>query len=308
MSRLIPLAVQWDIVRRISRDPVMEPGIDVGIAIALFDHWDDDKRETWLAYDRACQITGKSSRSVCRSIDRLSGRYFEKVSNAGRHRSPRFRPILEAERLPPLATFDEKRLPSVSQKDAARVAERVPSMAPDSTLGIPHSESVLANARTARVSVVPTDFDVWIDAYPNPVDLAAAEQAFRQARRKATLEDLIAAARRYAQNNETENWLKPANWLGQERWRDRTAAPKPGSYMATHLLAMEMLGGGADARAPEQPDDALWRARVAGFTSTGFWLEDRWGPRPGNPGCKVPLRLDPTIIDDAAAGHVAKAA
>ena len=40
-----------------------------------------------------------------------------------------------------------------------------------------------------------------------------------------------------------------------------------------------------------------WKHRMNGFNQSGFWLNDQWGPPPGQPGCQVPREL---LTGDAA--------
>ena len=40
-----------------------------------------------------------------------------------------------------------------------------------------------------------------------------------------------------------------------------------------------------------------WKHRMNGFNQSGFWLNEQWGPPPGQPGCQVPREL---VDGDAA--------
>src|SRR5688572_25051067 len=64
-------------------------------------------------------------------------------------------------------------------------------------------------------------------------------------------------------------------------------APPSACRLAAALLAVT---GGTQAH-PHTPDD-LWRDRLAVLADQGAWLAS-WGPRPGEPDCRVPPALLP---------------
>src|SRR3954462_13426041 len=64
-------------------------------------------------------------------------------------------------------------------------------------------------------------------------------------------------------------------------------APPSARRLAAALLAVT---GGTQAH-PHTPDD-LWRDRLAVLADQGAWLAS-WGPRPGEPDCRVPPALLP---------------
>lgn len=65
------------------------------------------------------------------------------------------------------------------------------------------------------------------------------------------------------------------NWIRKERpafpSRQVPAAPAP----------VQFVDG----------EDARWPGRVSAWSDRGQWLADMWGPPPGQPGCKVPLKF-----------------
>jgi hypothetical protein len=67
---------------------------------------------------------------------------------------------------------------------------------------------------------------------------------------------------------------------------------EPAASPAAHRLAAALLAvtGGTPAH-PHTPDD-LWRDRLAVLADQGAWLA-AWGPRPGEPDCRVPPALLP---------------
>ncbi len=66
-----------------------------------------------------------------------------------------------------------------------------------------------------------------------------------------------------------------------------SSAPPSARRLAAALLAVT---GGTPAH-PHTPND-LWRDRLAVLADRGAWLVS-WGPRPGEPGCRVPPALLP---------------
>jgi hypothetical protein len=68
-----------------------------------------------------------------------------------------------------------------------------------------------------------------------------------------------------------------------------SAASPSAHRLAAALLA---LTGGTPAHPHWVSPDDLWRDRLAVFTEQGAWLA-AWGPRPGEPDCRVPPALLP---------------
>jgi hypothetical protein len=67
------------------------------------------------------------------------------------------------------------------------------------------------------------------------------------------------------------------------------AAPPSARQLAAALLA---LTGGTPAHPHWVTPDDLWRDRLAVLAEQGAWLA-AWGPRPGEPDCRVPPALLP---------------
>ena len=66
-----------------------------------------------------------------------------------------------------------------------------------------------------------------------------------------------------------------------------SAAPSSARRLAATLLAVT---GGTPAQPHWVTSDDLWRDRLAVLADQGAWLA-AWGPRPGEPGCRVPPAL-----------------
>lgn len=68
-----------------------------------------------------------------------------------------------------------------------------------------------------------------------------------------------------------------------------SAAPPCARRLAAALLAVTR---GTPAQPHWTTPEDLWRDRLAILADQGAWLAD-WGPRPGEPGCRVPAVLLP---------------
>lgn len=104
---------------------------------------------------------------------------------------------------------------------------------------------------------IPADreFETWYSRYPRKEARGYAVGAFKKARRKATLEQLVNGLARYVEamaGKERHYICLPASWLNGERWLDEP-----------------------EATSTADPNYARMRA----FKTRGIWLP-AWGPRP----------------------------
>jgi hypothetical protein len=75
----------------------------------------------------------------------------------------------------------------------------------------------------------------------------------------------------------------------REAWAVLSAASPSARRLAAALLAVT---GGTQAHPHWVTPDDLWRDRLAILADQGAWLAS-WGPRPGEPDCRVPPALLP---------------
>jgi hypothetical protein len=129
-------------------------------------------------------------------------------------------------------------------------------------------------------------FERWYALYPRKKDRAAAEKAFAKARANGLIgfDELLEATRRFVgsmTDKEPEFIKYPATWLNADSYLDEPDKPKGGARDAT--IANPSVG-------PQSFSDADWKDRLHNNWEKGEW-SNLWGPRPGEPGCKVPAHL-----------------
>ncbi|MEQ1407753.1 DUF1376 domain-containing protein [Neorhizobium sp. Rsf11] len=87
------------------------------------------------------------------------------------------------------------------------------------------------------------EFEKFWEVYPNKVGRPAAEKAFCQARKRASLEDIMAGVAAYACKTDDRQWCNPVKWLSEDRWNDRPAKPPdkppPKPNGLTHLQSFQ---------------------------------------------------------------------
>ena len=82
----------------------------------------------------------------------------------------------------------------------------------------------------APAKALDAEFPKFWAAYPRKVAKGAALRAYRAARRKVSLDALLAALDAYQKNKpDWQDYAYPASWLNAERWEDQWAAAAPRS-------------------------------------------------------------------------------
>ncbi len=126
----------------------------------------------------------------------------------------------------------------------------------------------------------------WYALYPRKRDRAAAKKAFAnaQARGLIDFDELLAVTKRFAESvrdKEPEFIKYPATWLNAESYLDEPDKPKGAAGNPAFA---------EPSRGPESFSDLDWKDRLRNHREKGEW-SNYWGPRPGEPGCKVPAHL-----------------
>jgi len=66
-------------------------------------------------------------------------------------------------------------------------------------------------------------------AYPHKVAKPAALKAFSKARKRASLETIMAGLERYANKTDDRHWANGATWLNNDRWEDQPGPAQEGN-------------------------------------------------------------------------------
>jgi hypothetical protein len=105
-----------------------------------------------------------------------------------------------------------------------------PPMINNSTPPIPSPD--LANAKSVKSPFPESLFEDFWSVYPRKVGKGEAKKAFRNALKRATAEEIVAGAKRYAASKPDPEYTKhPGPWLNADRWLDEPER-KPGAVLA----------------------------------------------------------------------------
>lgn len=151
-------------------------------------------------------------------------------------------------------------------RDSTAIADAPPSQSQTDAPSPSHSPSGESSLRSERARTA-EEFETWWKEQPNKVGKPSALKAYQAARKRgATPTELIEGLRDYAARKPADRqWLNPATFLNQERWKDRPAAVN------------------ADAKRPRQTiDPDAFTAGIAG--SLGLGPVDPAGTIPGDEG------------------------
>jgi hypothetical protein len=97
-------------------------------------------------------------------------------------------------------------------------------------------------------------------------------------------DDLLVATRRFLEwmsDRESQFIKYPATWLNADSYLDEPDKLKGAANDA--MIAEPLLD-------PQSFNDADWNDRLRNNWEKGEW-SSRWGPQPGEKGCKVPAHL-----------------
>ena len=142
----------------------------------------------------------------------------------------------------------------------------------------PEEEEVKKERKSA-----PEGFEDWYAIYPRKKSRADAERAFTK-----IVPSLIALP---ALMEKTKAFA--ASWESKPE-AERKFIPYPASWLNAGSYDDEPEGGAKPApvvRDPRSYTDADWQKRLDHLRDCETWFEDRWGPKPGEPGCLVPSHL-----------------
>lgn len=82
--------------------------------------------------------------------------------------------------------------------------------------------------RNARKRASPdSEFDAFWSKYPHKVGKPVAKAKFVAARKRASIDAIMAGLERYVAKTDDRPWCNPATWLHQDRWADQPATVIP---------------------------------------------------------------------------------
>jgi hypothetical protein len=127
---------------------------------------------------------------------------------------------------------------------------------PEESRGEAETEDHIEAGTSEPKARIEFDYSFW-PRYPHKVGRPSALEAFIKARRCTPLETILAGVDRYvAAKPKHHDWLKPANFLTDERWNDdpapapsrqQSSKPEPAHdaiFRALAVVASEGAGGG----------------------------------------------------------------
>ncbi|WP_182179539.1 helix-turn-helix domain-containing protein [Methylobacterium radiotolerans] len=202
----------------------------------IVDHYNSRTGQCTPSLDRLARTSGLARRSVVRAVKELREKNWIDREHSTRDdgrafASNHFRPAFErghlgTERSLPrdevVPTPGDETVPKVGTKRCSEVG----------TKRSPKPSKKNQGKGTKSESIDPSVFDRFWQAYPRKVGKAAAEPVFLRILRdgKATAEELIAGAERYATDRAGEDPTYTAHaktWLNAGRWADEPAAVAP---------------------------------------------------------------------------------
>lgn len=179
-------------------------------------------------------------------------------------------------------------------KEKSSSPNRVPNRVPITQKPEARSQKEDANASIKDEREREFHETFW-PAYPLKVGKPKALKAFLDARKKTSLDAIMAGVHRYASERigRDKKYTKQAQgWLNREGWDDEAmtgevvpSLPNDGSMM---LVDGQLV----------PTTERRWIGRLETARRTGQWPASEWGPKPGDPGCTVPAHLLSRDDDD----------
>ena len=112
----------------------------------------------------------------------------------------------------------------------------------------------------------PTGFDDFWQTYPRRQGKAAAIKAYEKALRRADVEEILAAAHRYATdpNREDQFTAHPTTWLNQDRWLDDALPSRTPARNGPMSASEKVAGWGAIAAQMADSQEPQWAIEAGG--------------------------------------------
>lgn len=137
---------------------------------------------------------------------------------------------------PEWAAFRQEKVMALVKGKGTDMAAFTHGVTPAFTLNVAQADPLPTTTATTtatedksstRPASQDAEFDQWYSAYPRKVDKGHARTAFKAARKKTSMDALMAGVTRFASDSrgtEPKYLAYPATWLNGERWED--AAPE----------------------------------------------------------------------------------
>lgn len=132
---------------------------------------------------------------------------------------------------------------AAERKAKSRMSRVTEGVTPDEVL-LPHTHPIPYPSHPIKdIKISDTDFDLFWSIYPRKEAKGAAKTAFIKAARKASVEEIVEGARRFASdpNRQPEFTAHASTWLNQERWTDAPLPSRGGTMTRTETSVMRAL-------------------------------------------------------------------
>lgn len=226
---------------------------DKMVLLVIADHASDDGTNAWPSQATIAEKASMSVRSVQRSINSLvAAGYLTVHKHAGGTASTR------EDRRPHLYTIRLERLRGDSVSTRGRRGDTGDANGATTTTITGRQMRPMKHPLEPSLE---TPFDAFWNAYPRKVAKRAAEAAWQKAIREASADEIVAGARRFANdpNRHPSFTPHPATWLNHGRWADDPLPARPVS--AEDRLAAERAAVAAREAKERERQEALRRAR-----------------------------------------------
>jgi hypothetical protein len=90
--------------------------------------------------------------------------------------------------------------------------------------------TTVSQQKRSEIGALEREFhETFWPAYPNKVAKPAALKAFLKARKRASLETIMAGLTRYASKTDDRHWANGSTWLNNDRWEDQPGPAQEGN-------------------------------------------------------------------------------
>lgn len=182
----------------------------------LADHYNGETGECFPSHKRLAEVCEMTDRSVRNQIEVLKDmgliEVFDRKRPNGSQTSNAYKLLLKEE-------CGGKNIPTPSENISTHPMKNFPT------------HNLVNNNLGKELNILVNDrFDEFWMIYPRKVAKGNAQKAWAKAVKRASVEEILAGARRYAearQGQDNQFTAHPASWLNGDRWADDFNAIKP---------------------------------------------------------------------------------